>query len=55
MDTPWHVQQPQGRPWDLQMGDAELEDWTKAQFEKEPGFGPIEAFYARRAEQLRGR
>ncbi len=55
VDTPWHVQQPQGRPWDLQMGDAELEDWTKAQFEKEPGFGPIEAFYARRAEQLRGR
>ena len=55
VDTPWHVKQPQARPWDMSMGDAELEDWTKAEFEKAPEFGAIEAFYARRAQQLRGR
>ncbi len=54
-DTPWHVQQPQGRPWDLSKSDAELRDWTQSEFEKEPGFGPIEAFYAERADRLRDR
>ncbi len=54
-DTPWHVQQPQARPMDLSKSDAELRDWTQSEFEKEPGFGPIEAFYAERAGQLRDR
>lgn len=52
-DTPWHVRQPQARPWDPELGDADLHDWTKAEFEKEAGFGPIDAFYAARAERIR--
>ncbi|MBW2282714.1 MAG: VOC family protein [Deltaproteobacteria bacterium] len=52
-DTPWHVQQPQGKPWDTSLTDDELHAWTQAEFEKEPGFGPIDAFYAARAEKLR--
>jgi catechol 2,3-dioxygenase-like lactoylglutathione lyase family enzyme len=54
-DTPWHVRQPQARPWDPSLSDAELERWTRAEFEKEPEFGPIDAFYAARAEHLRRR
>jgi catechol-2,3-dioxygenase len=54
-DTPWHVQQPQGKPWDPEMSDQELAEWTQAEFEKEPGFGPIGDFYAARAERLRTR
>lgn len=54
-DTPFHVQQPQGKPWNPELGDQELLDWTRAEFEKEPGFGPIDAFYAQRAEHLRRR
>ena len=52
-DTPWHVQQPQARPWDTSLSDRELHAWTKAEFEKEPGFGSIDAFYAARAERVR--
>ena len=51
-DTPWHVQQPQGKPWDTTLSDQALLDWTRAEFEKEPGFGPIGDFYAARAEKL---
>jgi catechol-2,3-dioxygenase len=54
-DTPWHVAQPQGKPWDTSLSDEELEEWTRAEFEKAPEFGPIEEFYARRAEDLRNR
>ena len=54
-DTPWHVQQPQGKPWDTTLSDAELRAWTQAEFEKEPGFGPIDEFYAARAEHIRQR
>ncbi len=52
-DTPWHVQQPQAKPWDTSLSDEELHAWTQAEFEKEPGFGPIDAFYAARAERIR--
>ena len=51
-DTPWHVQQPQGKPWDTTLSDQALLDWTRAEFEKEPGFGPIGDFYAARAEKV---
>jgi catechol-2,3-dioxygenase len=54
-DTPWHVAQPQGKPWDMKLGDAELEAWTREEFEKEPEFGAIDAFYRARAEHLSGR
>jgi catechol-2,3-dioxygenase len=54
-DTPWHVRQPQAKPWDMSMSDDEVRTWTRAEFEKEPEFGPIEDYYAARAEHLRGR
>ena len=51
-DTPWHVAQPQGKTWDTKSSDEELFAWTQATFEKESGFGPIDAFYRARAEHL---
>jgi catechol 2,3-dioxygenase len=54
-DTPWHVRQPQAKPWDMSMSDDEVHAWTKSEFGDEPEFGPIDAFYARRAEHLKTR
>ena len=54
-DTPWHVRQPQAKPWNLSMSDAELLEWTRKEFESEPEFRPIEEYYAARSEHLRGR
>ena len=45
-DSPFHVQQPQIKPWDKNMDDEELLRYTREQFSKEPGFKPIEEFYA---------
>jgi len=55
VDTPWHVAQPQARPWDPSLSDDELRTWTEEQFRGEPEFGPIDAYYAARAEKLRDR
>lgn len=55
VDTPWHVQQPQAKPWDLAMTDEELSTFTQKEFGNEPGYGPIDAFYAGRAEHLKDR
>lgn len=54
-DSPWHVQQPQARPWDLAMSDEALHEKTQADFSTEPGFGPIDAFYRARADHLKNR
>jgi catechol-2,3-dioxygenase len=54
-DSPWHVQQPQARPWDMSMTDDEVREKTQAEFGTEPGFGPIDAFYRARADHLKGR
>ena len=51
-DTPWHVQQPQAKPWDPALSDAELHAWTEKEFGSDPEFGPIDAYYAGRAEHL---
>ena len=51
-DTPWHVAQPQAKPWDPKLSDEELHEWTRAEYEGEPRFGPIDAFYAARKEHL---
>ena len=37
---------------DTTLSDEALHDWTQAEFEKEPGFGPIDRFYAARAERI---
>jgi catechol 2,3-dioxygenase len=52
LDTPWHVAQPQARPLDLSLDDAEIASWTEAAYKDEPRFGPIGQFYAARAEHL---
>ena len=54
-DTPFHVKQPQAKPWDPSMSDAELLDWTKAEFGDEPDFGPIDAYYKSWGERLKSR
>jgi catechol 2,3-dioxygenase-like lactoylglutathione lyase family enzyme len=51
-DTPFHVAQPQARPFDIEMDEAELREWTAKEFGEEPGFGPIDAYYAERARKL---
>lgn len=43
-DTPWHVAQPQGRPWDISKDDATLIEETRAAFAAEPGFGPGDSY-----------
>ena len=52
IDTPWHVSQPQGEPLDLDKSNEEIRDMTLARFSEESGFGPIDDFYARRAEHI---
>jgi catechol 2,3-dioxygenase len=54
-DTPWHVQQPQGKVWDLNKTNDEITEETRLAFEEEPGFGPIEDFYRAHAESLKDR
>jgi len=54
-DSPWHVQQPQGKSWDREKTNDEIVEETRKAFETEPGFGPIEEFYETRAKELRGR
>jgi catechol 2,3-dioxygenase len=51
-DSPWGVRQPQGKPWDGAMSEEELRRRTEEQFGSEPGFGPIEEFYARHRRRL---
>ena len=52
IDSPWHVAQPQGLPLDLEREAAEIEAWTRAEYQDKPEFGPIDEFYAARAERL---
>ena len=54
-DTPWHVAQPQAKPWDPSMSEEELLVWTEQEFGGEPEFGPIEDFYAAHTERMRER
>ncbi len=51
-DTPWHVRQPQGKPWDRDKSNDEILDETRRDFEDDPAFGPIEDFYQTRAKEL---
>ena len=52
IDTPWHVQQPQGEPLNLKASDEEIFSATEATFRDRNQFGPIDEFYANRAEYL---
>jgi catechol 2,3-dioxygenase len=45
-DSPFHVQQPQAKPWDPSATEADLRRATEEQFGGEPGFKPMEEFLA---------
>ncbi len=47
-DTPWHVAQPQGKPWDVSMNEADALAWVKENFGEEASFEPREVYYERR-------
>jgi catechol-2,3-dioxygenase len=47
-DTPWHVAQPQGKPWDLAMNESEALAWVREEFGSEPSFEPREDYYSER-------
>lgn len=47
-DTPWHVDQPQGKPWDTSMDKDAALAWVKENFGDQPGFEPREDYYANR-------
>ncbi|MEM7218657.1 MAG: VOC family protein [Pseudomonadota bacterium] len=49
-DTPWHVAQPQGKPWDVSMDEAQALAWVEENFAGETSFEPREDYYARRHE-----
>jgi catechol 2,3-dioxygenase len=51
-DTPWHVQQPQVKPWNVDQSNDEVVAETRLAFENEPGFGPIEDFYRGQQKKL---
>ena len=52
LDTPWHVQQPQGEPLDFSKSNDEIVAYTIEKFEGQPQFGDINAFFKQRAERL---
>lgn len=37
-DTPWHVAQPQGKPWDTSMDQQTALKWVQENFSAEPSF-----------------
>jgi catechol-2,3-dioxygenase len=45
-DSPFHVRQPQGKPWNVSMTEDDMRRATVEQFGNEPEFKPIEEFYA---------
>ncbi len=48
-DTPWHVAQPQGKPWDASASKEDALAWVEENFSDEPTFEPREAYFSRRA------
>ncbi|MEM7100085.1 MAG: VOC family protein [Pseudomonadota bacterium] len=47
-DTPWHVAQPQGQPWDTSLDEPAATRWVEDTFKGEPTFEPRENYYQRR-------
>jgi catechol-2,3-dioxygenase len=47
-DTPWHVAQPQGKPWDPSLNESQALAWVQATFGAEPTFVPRQTYYDRR-------
>ena len=51
-DSPWHVSQPQGKSWDVEKSNEEIESETRRAFENEAGFSPIGDYYESRRKAL---
>jgi catechol-2,3-dioxygenase len=51
-DTPWHVPQPQGKPWDTSLSEASALDWVESSFADEKGFVPREDYYEPRRQGI---
>ncbi|MED5554681.1 MAG: VOC family protein [Pseudomonadota bacterium] len=51
-DTPWHVAQPQGGPWDPTMATDDIVNATQTAFEGASEFGPINDYYEERSSHL---
>lgn len=47
-DTPWHVRQPQGKPWDASLSKADALRWVEENFRGEQGFEPRDDYYRNR-------
>ncbi len=54
LDSPFHVQQPQGEPLDLALGDDEILVRTEEHFAKQEGFTSRDAWIAERKEEIDG-
>lgn len=52
VDTPFHVAQPFGAPFELTADDDEIEAVTLALIEQQPEFGPFDEWRARLADRL---
>ena len=50
-DTPFQVEQPQGKTWDPAMDDDALLAWTEENFKDEPRFGDREAYIEQRRRE----
>jgi catechol 2,3-dioxygenase len=50
--TPWHVDQPNGKPIDFSLTDQAIWDRTEAESKANPSYMPAEIFSARLAERL---
>lgn len=51
-DSPWSVRQPQLEPWDLSMSEDQMRQQTEEHFGNEPGFEPMQDFYAAHRKRL---
>jgi len=51
MDTPWHVAQPHGKPFDLSLTDDQIYAYTESLIQENPSFSSQEDW--RRVMNLR--
>lgn len=51
-DSPWHVRQPQGGPWDPTASEQEIHAATRAAYEQTADFRPIANYYRERSAHL---
>lgn len=52
VDTPFHVPQPHGTPFDLAASNAEIAAWTEAHCRADPGFKPASEWAREQAARL---